>query len=434
MRAAGGSRYYGWRIVGVLAVTETVSWGILYYAFTVLLVPMSDDLGFSTATLTGAFSLSVLLTGVGAVPVGRWLDAHGPRGLMTTGSAVAVLLVVAWSRVDSVVGLYAVFAAIGLVRAAVLYEPAFAVVVRWFDAKRSNALLVVTVVAGLASTIFMPTTNLLVAAFGWRDALLVLAGILGALTVLPHWLVLRRDPADLGLRPDGGNAVRGPGAAEARAGEDVAPRLTDTARWALRDPTYRWLAVAFAANSLAVIVVAVHLVPYLREQGHSPGFAAVAAGSLGALSVTGRLVLTGASRRFPTLRITAVMFAVQAAAVLVLLLGGATAGGAVAFVVLFGLGFGVATIARPALLAEVYGTARYGTLSGLLAVAIMTANTIGPAASGIARTATGSYTVVLVALMVVCASASAALLRAGGAGRTDEFHPDERSVPWRRGE
>ena len=129
--------FYGWRIVGVLAVTETVSWGILYYAFAVFQVPMRAELGFSAAEVTGAFSVAVLATGLAAVPVGRWLDRRGARGLMTGGSVAAVLLVLAWSRVHTLLELYLVFAGIGLVSAAVLYEPAFAVMVRWSRATRT---------------------------------------------------------------------------------------------------------------------------------------------------------------------------------------------------------------------------------------------------------------------------------------------------------
>ncbi|HEX7189155.1 MAG TPA: MFS transporter, partial [Actinomycetes bacterium] len=195
-------RFYGWRIVTALAVTETVSWGVLYYAFAVVHVPMRAELGLSAATTAGAFSVMVLVTGLAAVPVGRWVDQHGARGLMTAGSLAAVALVVAWSRVHTATGLYLVFAGIGLVSAAVLYEPAFAVVVRWFVSGRRRALLAVTVVAGFASTIFLPVSDALVRSTGWRDALLVLAGLLAVTTVLPHALVLRRDPADLGLRPD----------------------------------------------------------------------------------------------------------------------------------------------------------------------------------------------------------------------------------------
>jgi MFS family permease len=401
-------RYYGWRIVGTLAVTETVSWGVLYYAFAVFQVPMRAELGFSSATTAGAFSLAVLTTGLAAVPVGRWLDRHGARGLMTAGSIAAVLLVVAWSRVHSVAGLYLVFTGIGLVSAAVLYEPAFAVVVRWFAARRSRALLAITVVAGFASTIFLPLSDALIAELGWRDALLVLAGILAVITVLPHALVLRRDPADLGLDPDGGDVH------PCTAADVPLPResLWVTARAALGDRRFRWLTVAFAANTLVVIVVAVHLVPYLREHGHSAAFAAAATGALGALSVTGRLIVTGAARRWPVGAVTAVAFALQGVAALLLLVAGSTVGGAVGFVLLFGLGFGVATIARPAMLADAYGTRNYATLAGLMGIALTAAKTIGPLAAGLLRTLNGDYLAVLLGVAAVAAIAALAVARA----------------------
>jgi MFS family permease len=401
--------FHGWRIVAVLAITETISWGVLYYAYSVFQVPMGAELRLSSAQLSGAFSLAVLCTGVAAVGVGRWLDVRGPRGLMTAGSIACALLVAAWSRVDSALDLYVVMGGIGAARASVLYDPAFAVVVRWFHAKRSTALLTVTVVAGFASTIALPTSNALVDALGWRHALLVLAAVLAVTTVAPHWLVLRTDPADLGQHPDGAPE---PAPGPAHQAQPVASSWRATALWAAKQPVFGWYAAAFAAQSAAVVVVAVHLVPFLREHGHDATFAAAATGALGALSVTGRLVLTGVVRRMPVAVVAATMFTVQGLGVVVLLLAGSTTWGAVGFVLLFGAGFGVGTIARPALLADSFGTARYATVAGLLGVVTTLATTIGPVAAGAARTTLGSYIPVLVALLVLCAAAALCLLRA----------------------
>lgn len=402
-------RFYGWRIVTALAVTETVSWGILYYAFAVFQVPMRAELGFSAATVSGAFSLAVLLTGLAAVPVGRWLDRHGARALMTAGSIAAVLLVLAWSRVHTVTGFYVVFAGIGLVSAAVLYEPAFAVVVRWFATQRSRALLAMTVVAGFASTIFLPASNALIAALGWRHALVALAGLLAVTTVAPHALVLRRDPSDLGLHPDGAPTSRPtPGSDRGRSSS-----LRATAATAVRDRRFWWLTIAFAANTFAVIVVAVELVPLLREHGHSAAFAATATGALGALSVTGRLVVTGAARRWPVGVVTSAAFGLQAAAAVLLLATGSTVAGAVGFVLLFGLGFGVGTIARPAMLADAYGTGEYATLAALVGVALTAAKTAGPITAGLTRTTTGGFGVVLLAVAAAAALSAVAVARAG---------------------
>jgi hypothetical protein len=187
------------------------------------------------------------------------------------------------------------------------------------------------------------------------------------------------------------------------------------ASWAARQPAFRWYATAFASQSAAVIIVAVHLVPFLLEQGHTPGFAATATGALGALSVTGRLVLTGAARAVPVARVTAALFAIQGSGVVILLVAGQSQLGAVAFVLLFGIGFGVGTVARPALLAGTFGVAGYATTSGLMVLLITLATTLGPVAAGVARTTSGSYVAPFAAVLVLSAVASASILKAARA-------------------
>ncbi|MBA3554684.1 MAG: MFS transporter [Gemmatimonadales bacterium] len=257
--------YYGWALVGVLGLTATVSYGVLSYAFAVFIAPMMQELGWSQATVTGAFSLGSLVAGFAAIPLGRLVDRHGARGVMTAGAMLATVLLIAWSRVDSVAEFYAIWALMGLATAAVLYEPAFAVIATWFRVRRSRALTVLTFIGGLASVIFVPLATWLVAAHGWREALVWLAAIYAPLTILPHAVVLRRQPADLGLLPDGSGVTLG-------EPEVVEERSVVTAE-ALRSRPFRWLAIAFALSSLTTTAVSVHLVPLLLEQNHSPAFA-----------------------------------------------------------------------------------------------------------------------------------------------------------------
>ncbi len=143
-----------WSLVAALSATETVSWGILYYAFAVLLVPMQRELELSAAQLSGAFSLGLLVSGLAAVGVGRYLDAHGPRALMASGSAAAAALVATWSQVDSLAAFYLIWVGIGLAMATVLYEPAFAVLAKSCrdPASRRRALTTLTLVGALASS------------------------------------------------------------------------------------------------------------------------------------------------------------------------------------------------------------------------------------------------------------------------------------------
>jgi len=140
-------------ILWTLCVTEIVSWGVLVYAPAVFLLPMEQELGFTRAELSGGFSLAMLTCAISAVPVGRWLDRHGPRGIMTAGSCVAVVLTLAWSRVSTLSEYYAIWAGIGVTMACVLYQPAFAALATWFTTERRRALTILSLAAALASTL-----------------------------------------------------------------------------------------------------------------------------------------------------------------------------------------------------------------------------------------------------------------------------------------
>jgi len=383
----------GWWIVAALAVTQTVGYGVLYYAFAVLLQPMATSLHASTTAVTGALTASVLAGAVMAVPVGRWLDRHGGRALMTTGSVAATVLVAAWSQVHTVAQLYAVLIGIGVCAAMVLYEPALAIVVSWFDPRRrANAVLAVIVVAGFASTIFMPLTGLLADRYGWRTALLLLALLHGAVTIPLHALAVRKPP-----RP---------------ASQGRQPSRHDRAtvvRAAVRDRRFWWLAVAFVAHGAAMSAMTVHLVGLLVHKGHPATFAATIAGLLGVLSVTGRLLLTGAQRLLRLPVVVAVVFTIQAAAALSLPIVGASRIGAALAVVGFGIGFGAASLVKPALLADRYGTTAYGSIAGILSTPITLAKAVAPlAAAGLLGA--GGYLPVLAAIGAACLIAAVGIV------------------------
>ena len=148
--------YRGWAIVAALSFTELTSYGVLAYAFAVFVVPMQEELGWSRATISGAYSLAIVVSGIAAVPVGRLLDRHGARVIMSLGSCAAAALVFAWSRVEDLLAFYAIWAGIGVAMAMVLYEPAFAAIASWFREDRDRAVLTLTVVAGFASTVYLP--------------------------------------------------------------------------------------------------------------------------------------------------------------------------------------------------------------------------------------------------------------------------------------
>ena len=311
IRFARRPRFYGWAIVWTLAITETVSWGILFYAFAVFLVPMQRELGWPTPALTGAYSLALLVAMAASPPLGRWLDRAGPRLPMTLGSILGTLLLAAWARVESLAAFYLIWAGIGLALALTLYEPAFAVVAAWFVQDRARALLALTTVAGFASTIFLPLAGWLTEWLGWREALLVLAAILGIVTVPAHALVLRRRPEDLGLLPDGA-----PPEPDRPLSE---PAGVSPAR-ARRDPAYWWLTAAFFLGTVAAVAIGVYLIPVLLERGDSLARATLITGLIGAAQAGGRVVVTALDRRVAEPVMAIAVFALQAAALLLILI------------------------------------------------------------------------------------------------------------------
>jgi MFS family permease len=406
--AARPRLYYGWVLVAVLAVTETVSYGVLQYAFPVFLAPMQADLGWSRTAMTGAFSLASLVSGFAAIPAGRWVDRRGARGLMTAGSIASALLLLAWAATDSLPAFYAIWAGLGMAMAAVLYEPAFAVLANWFHRLRGRALTVLTFVAGFASVIFIPLATWLVEAYDWRRALVWLAAILAATTILPHALLLRRHPRDLGLLPDGGAVADDDG----RAASPLPPSVP--AEVAIRAGSFRWLTAAFALSSLATTAVAVHLIPLLLERGYAPAFAGAAMGAIGLLALPGRLIFTPLGGRWPRAAVTASIFLMQALGIAALLIGRGE-GWVWACVALFGAGFGAITPARAALLAEFYGPREYGRISGVLAMFLALSRAAAPVGASVLYAIGGGYAPVLWTLLAACLAAAAAVVLAGTA-------------------
>jgi MFS family permease len=358
-----------------------VSWGVLYYAFSVFVEPMQAELGWTRAQLTGAFSLALVVLGIAGVGAGHWLDRRGPRLLMTAGSVLGVALVLIWSQTRDLVVFYALWIAMGVCWSATLYSPAFATVTAFFRERRTEALTVVTLMAGLASTIFLPLTAWLVSSLGWRQALVALAAILGVATIAPHALVLRRAPAH---------------------DERHEPSLN--LGEALRHPSFRWLALGFFCYALSN-GVNVHLVPYLGTRGFDLGGAAAVAGLVGAMQVVGRIFLAPLERRLSPSAVVAFVYALQPIALFVLL---AFAGGFVpfVFVVLYGAGRGADTLIRNTAVARLYGPRRFASIQGVLGLFITVALASGPVGLGALYDRQGGYET---GFWFVCAASVVAL-------------------------
>jgi MFS family permease len=336
-----------------------------------MLAPMQNELGWSRAQLTGAFSLALLVSGFAAYPVGRTIDLHGARWLMTAGSVFASALVFAWSIVTDLVVFYLIWVGIGIAMGAVLYEPAFAVIATWFDRYRNRALTILTLCAGLASVIFVPLAERLVRGYGWRAALVILAAVTACITIPLHALVLRRAPCNEELVKDNSGQTT---EQEIAAEQPCETRIKYSSskkhpglREVVKSFAFWQLAAAFCLKTAAGSVIVVHLISYLAERNFTPGFGALVIAAIGGSQLPGRLFFAAASRRFTPRLLLTVLFLLQVLA-LILLIFAAGSTSVWIFAVLFGVSNGAATPARASLVAERYGRLNYASIAGMIAM------------------------------------------------------------------
>ena len=399
MKRVVQKHFYGWNMVWAFAVSTTVAYGVLFYSFTVFVKPMELELGWNRAQTSGAFSLALIVAGFFAPIVGRFVDKHGARVVTSLGTLLAALTVFLWSRVSSLETLYLTWAGLGLTMTATFYEPAFTVVAVWFRTGRSRALLVITLVAGLASTIFVPLSTFLLERFGWRNGIAILAAI-QLLTAPMLWLIVRHHPHDFNLEPDG--------ATRETQTETIPPFLEPVHFW--RSQVFWSLALGFALARMAVSVLGPHLVPLLRERGFSSVFAATIAGMVGVLQLGGRLIIVPMTSRVTLTMLTAATFAIHGLGILLL-----TSNSEISiwgFVILYGSTNGAITIARAALTAELFPTRVYGAVSGAISLVVAFSTSLAPFLAGVLHQKSGNYQTTLWILVGLLASSSLIVLNA----------------------
>lgn len=372
------------RVTTVLCFTEITSWGILYYAYPVLAPTISAQTGWSIPTLMAAFTLSQVVAAVLSVPVGRRIDHRGPAGVMTLGSMAASASVVGIAIAPTLPWFFTAWTGAGVAMSMILYPPAFAALSHWGGDHRVTALTWLTLVGGLASTVFAPLTAVLVSHLGWRDTYLVLAIVL-ATTIPAHlW------------------GLRGP----------WQPRLGSTDTTAHRSSTV-WrtrpfivLAVTMSAVAFCIYAVVINLVPLLIGRGFSAETAAAALGVGGIGQVSGRLAYRPLSRFLTTRASTSVIFGAVAATTLALALVPGPVAVVFCLSFFFGMARGIYTLVQATAIADRWGTARFGSLNGMLTSPVLAASALAPWAGALLAQTLGSQTAAFVSLGLLAAFAA----------------------------
>ena len=348
------------RIVWPLAIAQIFMWAGMFYLFPALLLVWERDLGWSKTELSGAFTLALVVSAVLAPGVGRIIDRGFGSRLFTGSAILGSLGLVLLSMITKLWQFYAVWIVIGMAMSGGLYEACFAILTRVMGTRAKQAITMVTLIAGFAGTLAFPGTHALVGIFGWRLTVLTFA----AAMILIATPLIRS-----GCRFSERHAETHTAIAGYEAPETIG---------VFRSTRFWLLAVAYTAIALDHGVLLTHLLPLLSDRGIQSQTAVLAASMMGPMQVAGRLAMIAVGNRVSTLGISIVAYIAMAIAALFLLGSGTVPVFLAVFILLQGAGFGVMSIMRPVMTAELFGRNNFGIISGSLAVPYLGAAAAAP--------------------------------------------------------
>jgi MFS family permease len=348
---------------------------------------MGHELGLSKPQVYGAATIGLLIAGFAAYPIGAAIDRGHGRAIMALGSALAGLLLLAWSQVAFLWMLYPLLAGVGLAQAMTLYEPAFAVIARRYSSDVRHGITALTLWGGFASTVFVPLIQFLLNQVGWRSTLVALGLINIGLCVPLHLTVINAQANVQMPEPSSPTTTQAP----------LAGRRA--VRWALRQPAFWGLLIAFTVYYAAFSGLTYHMYPLLLERGFDTSTVVTVIALMGPAQVAGRFAVWVIAGRASVRVIGKVVVLAFPIALLLLLLLPPTFGSLVVYALIYGGANGILTIVRGVAVPEMLTREAYGAINSVLAVPATIAKALAPLALALVWASVGSYDLVLAAVL-----------------------------------
>jgi MFS family permease len=349
-----------------LGITQITAWGTSYYCLGVLAGPISQDTGWSRGFVFLGFTVALLAMGIVSNAVGRAIDRHGGRAVMTLGTVLVSAGLFALAHVRSEPAYLAVWAFLGAGMRLCLYDAAFAALVQVVPMRGRKAISYLTLFGAFASSVFWVVGHALEEQVGWRQTL-VLFALINLVVCLPlHWLGLaRREP---------GEAIAAP--ARAASGSPDGPPLEGRAR----SVAMGLFALIMSLNGFVFGVISVQLVPMLEAAGLATAAAVWVASMKGVAQFGGRVVEILFARNLKAITVGRIAIGVLPPSLLLLLTGTGSLPMVVAFTLLMGASQGVITIVRGAVPLALFGAKGYGAVLGAIATPVLVVNAASPTA------------------------------------------------------
>lgn len=385
-------------LILALGVTQVFGYGALYYAFTVLAPRMTADFGWAPEWTYGGFAIGLFLGGAVAPITGSLIDRYGTRLVMTIGSALAGLALLALAEARGIVSYILAMIALQAVTTAVFYDAAFAALTQARGSQARRAISQLTLIGGFASTLFWPLTSSLLAILDWRGVYR-LYGVAQILVCMPLHLVFLP------------GRVKRPVVASAAHAASTVPQEPEVAHLTgdARRRAFLLLALAFSLQGFVVSAMAVHMLALLQGFGLSAAVAVGIGAMLGPSQVAGRLAEMLFGRAISPVTTAWVSAWLMPLGLVLLLIGGALPVVAGLFAIAFGISMGLSSIVRGTVPLQLFGPVGFGATMGKLSAPGLVIKAAAPLAFAVALER-GGVTVSTLLLIAVSALAAMALV------------------------
>jgi len=368
--------YYGWVVVATFCIAGTAIWGIRF-SFGVFFKSLENEFALSRAATSTIFSAHMVLGGIFTILGGWALDRYGPRVvflLMGIFTGLSLLLTGQTGALWQIFFTYSLLLAIGT---SAIYVTVMSTVSRWFEKRRGLALGIASIGAGMGPLMVAPFATYLISAFDWRMAYIIM-GAIAWVVVLPLSRLLKRDPREIGMLPDGAEFS----AAMTLGQKPVEPAAYLTLWQAIRTRSF-WLVVGiFFFYAVNMFLVLTHLVPHVTDLGFSAVEAATVLSVAGGATLAGRILLGMASDRIGRKRAAIICVLIKAGAML-WLLWAQEMWMFYLFALVFGLAWGGMGPVMAAIIGDTFGLGRMGAILGVLDAGFNAGAAVGPIIGGV---------------------------------------------------
>ena len=418
--------YYGWIVVAASSTVVFARMAPAITTLTVLIFPISQQLGWSRTLIAGSVSAGAIASLVLSPVVGWLIDRFGARPVLVVSVlALGVAMIsLAWATIP--LTFYIAFAAGRVVFHTSAPIGSSTVAARWFIRKRGRAIGVIFLIGAVGGIVYTMVASLVVESYGLKTTWIVIGLMVLAISVAPSLFLVAERPEDIGLLPDGDESEVTPGKNEASIPDPVGVKETplpeeDDDSWllgeAVRSGTF-WLLVFMGFTCYFVHTsIGVHMGAYFRDIGLGATSAALAVSLSWSVSAIGSLVWGWITDRVQVRHAYCWMFLVQAVSTLYLMLAGGTIGVFLASA-LFGVVSAGSNVVPSVIYANYFGRLSLGKIRGLGEVGVLLGQATGPVIAGILFSRQGGYDTIFLVFVVLALTCSLLVLKAKPPVRT----------------